>query len=159
MRRIRCDKLLFCASSTEGHEINHIHVVPHSTDPAWLSINLGILICIECSGIHREMGVHHSRIQSLALDKLATSELLVRNWICFMLSFTFLSKFTSAFPVPNTSDLSSVLSWFGGKYNFRNLWDVPHLLSLDRSTVFVLCTIHFMYPAAALGLGVPGAKD
>ncbi|XP_063153362.1 arf-GAP with SH3 domain, ANK repeat and PH domain-containing protein 2-like isoform X2 [Candoia aspera] len=46
-------------------------------DPAWLSINLGILICIECSGIHREMGVHHSRIQSLALDKLATSELLL----------------------------------------------------------------------------------
>uniref|UniRef100_A0A8C0G920 Un-named sa1614 n=1 Tax=Chelonoidis abingdonii TaxID=106734 RepID=A0A8C0G920_CHEAB len=46
-------------------------------DPTWLSINLGILICIECSGIHREMGVHHSRIQSLSLDKLATSELLL----------------------------------------------------------------------------------
>ncbi|XP_072853169.2 arf-GAP with SH3 domain, ANK repeat and PH domain-containing protein 1 isoform X2 [Pogona vitticeps] len=48
-----------------------------ASDPAWLSINLGILICIECSGIHRELGVHHSRIQSLALDKLATSELLL----------------------------------------------------------------------------------
>ncbi|XP_067402982.1 arf-GAP with SH3 domain, ANK repeat and PH domain-containing protein 2-like [Emydura macquarii macquarii] len=46
-------------------------------DPTWLSINLGILTCIECSGIHREMGVHHSRIQSLSLDKLATSELLL----------------------------------------------------------------------------------
>ncbi|KAM7090556.1 LOW QUALITY PROTEIN: arf-GAP with SH3 domain, ANK repeat and PH domain-containing protein 1-like [Ciconia maguari] len=46
-------------------------------DPSWLSINLGILICIECSGIHREMGVHLSRIQSLSLDKLATSELLL----------------------------------------------------------------------------------
>uniref|UniRef100_K7GFL5 Arf-GAP with SH3 domain, ANK repeat and PH domain-containing protein 3 n=1 Tax=Pelodiscus sinensis TaxID=13735 RepID=K7GFL5_PELSI len=46
-------------------------------DPTWLSINLGILICIECSGIHREMGVHHSRIQSLSLDKLTTSELLL----------------------------------------------------------------------------------
>ncbi|NWQ83085.1 ASAP1 protein, partial [Columbina picui] len=46
-------------------------------DPTWLSVNLGILICIECSGIHREIGAHLSRIQALSLDKLATSELLV----------------------------------------------------------------------------------
>ncbi|CAL1585756.1 unnamed protein product [Knipowitschia caucasica] len=46
-------------------------------DPSWLSTNLGVLICIECSGIHREMGVHFSRIQSLDLDLLGTSELLL----------------------------------------------------------------------------------
>ncbi|KGL95525.1 Arf-GAP with SH3 domain, ANK repeat and PH domain-containing protein 3, partial [Charadrius vociferus] len=46
-------------------------------DPTWLSTNLGILTCIECSGIHRELGVHYSRIQSLTLDVLSTSELLV----------------------------------------------------------------------------------
>ncbi|KAK7881707.1 hypothetical protein WMY93_030116 [Mugilogobius chulae] len=45
--------------------------------PKWLSTNLGILTCIECSGIHREMGVHISRIQSMELDKLGTSELLL----------------------------------------------------------------------------------
>ncbi|XP_039191749.1 arf-GAP with SH3 domain, ANK repeat and PH domain-containing protein 1 isoform X11 [Crotalus tigris] len=48
-----------------------------SPDPTWISTNLGILTCIECSGIHREMGVHISRIQSLELDKLGTSELLL----------------------------------------------------------------------------------
>ncbi|CAB1334917.1 unnamed protein product, partial [Coregonus sp. 'balchen'] len=46
-------------------------------DPTWLSTNLGILTCIECSGIHRELGVHYSRIQSLTLDMLSTSELLL----------------------------------------------------------------------------------
>ncbi|XP_058853607.1 arf-GAP with SH3 domain, ANK repeat and PH domain-containing protein 1-like [Acipenser ruthenus] len=46
-------------------------------DPTWLSTNLGILTCIECSGIHRELGVHYSRIQSLTLDRLSTSELLL----------------------------------------------------------------------------------
>uniref|UniRef100_A0A8C9S9A9 ArfGAP with SH3 domain, ankyrin repeat and PH domain 1a n=1 Tax=Scleropages formosus TaxID=113540 RepID=A0A8C9S9A9_SCLFO len=48
-----------------------------AVDPKWLSTNLGILTCIECSGIHREMGVHVSRIQSMELDKLGTSELLL----------------------------------------------------------------------------------
>ncbi|XP_040001374.1 arf-GAP with SH3 domain, ANK repeat and PH domain-containing protein 1a isoform X2 [Xiphias gladius] len=48
-----------------------------AADPRWLSTNLGVLTCIECSGIHREMGVHVSRIQSLELDKLGTSELLL----------------------------------------------------------------------------------
>ncbi|XP_034051181.1 arf-GAP with SH3 domain, ANK repeat and PH domain-containing protein 3 isoform X2 [Thalassophryne amazonica] len=48
-----------------------------AADPTWLSTNLGILTCIECSGIHRELGVHYSRIQSLTLDFLSTSELLL----------------------------------------------------------------------------------
>ncbi|KAJ8011390.1 hypothetical protein DPEC_G00057690 [Dallia pectoralis] len=48
-----------------------------AAEPKWLSTNLGILTCIECSGIHREMGVHISRIQSLELDKLGSSELLL----------------------------------------------------------------------------------
>ena len=34
-------------------------------------------MCIECSGIHREMGVHISRIQSLTLDNVGTSQLLL----------------------------------------------------------------------------------
>lgn len=46
-------------------------------EPGWVSTNLGILTCIECSGVHREMGVHVSRIHSLSLDSLGTSDLLV----------------------------------------------------------------------------------
>ena len=50
-------------------------------DPTWLATNLGVLLCIECSGIHREMGVHISRIRSIELDKLGTVELLVSRRI------------------------------------------------------------------------------
>lgn len=39
-----------------------------SPNPKWASINLGITLCIECSGIHRSLGVHYSKVRSLTLD-------------------------------------------------------------------------------------------
>ncbi|XP_041118354.1 arf-GAP with GTPase, ANK repeat and PH domain-containing protein 1-like isoform X3 [Polyodon spathula] len=38
-------------------------------NPDWASLNLGALICIECSGIHRNLGTHLSRVRSLDLDE------------------------------------------------------------------------------------------
>ncbi|XP_041460406.1 arf-GAP with GTPase, ANK repeat and PH domain-containing protein 1-like isoform X1 [Lytechinus variegatus] len=37
-------------------------------NPDWASLNLGSLMCIECSGIHRNLGSHISRVRSLTLD-------------------------------------------------------------------------------------------
>lgn len=46
--------------------------------PSWASLNLGILICMKCSGIinffnnvgiHRGLGVHISKVKSVNLDK------------------------------------------------------------------------------------------
>ena len=40
-----------------------------SLNPDWASLNLGVLVCIECSGIHRNLGSHISRVRSLDLDE------------------------------------------------------------------------------------------
>jgi Arf-GAP with SH3 domain, ANK repeat and PH domain-containing protein len=42
-----------------------------STKVEWVSINLGIILCIECSGIHRSLGTHISKVRSLTLDTLS----------------------------------------------------------------------------------------
>jgi len=36
--------------------------------PRWVSWNLGIFVCIRCSGIHRSLGVHISKVKSVNLD-------------------------------------------------------------------------------------------
>ncbi|KAF7824706.1 putative ADP-ribosylation factor GTPase-activating protein AGD11 isoform X1 [Senna tora] len=40
-----------------------------SPDPKWVSSSIGVFICIKCSGIHRSLGVHISKVLSLKLDQ------------------------------------------------------------------------------------------
>ncbi|VDK29281.1 unnamed protein product [Anisakis simplex] len=49
--------------------------------PDWASLNLGTLICIECSGIHRNLGSHISRVRSLELDEWPVEYLTVMEMI------------------------------------------------------------------------------
>ncbi|XP_053310429.1 arf-GAP with SH3 domain, ANK repeat and PH domain-containing protein 3-like [Spea bombifrons] len=110
--------------------INEIRSIPGNQvccdcgapEPSWVSTNLGILICIECSGIHRDLGVRHSRVQSLTLDLLSTSELL----LAVTIGNTKLNEVLEAsLPNPNpkptpTSDMFSRKDYITAKYVERS---------------------------------------
>ncbi|MED6286520.1 Arf-GAP with SH3 domain, ANK repeat and PH domain-containing protein 1, partial [Characodon lateralis] len=89
-----------------------------AAEPKWLSTNLGILTCIECSGIHREMGVHISRIQSMELDKLGTSELLLaKNVGNSSFNEIMEANLTSPSPKPSpSSDMTVRKEFINAKY-------------------------------------------
>ena len=78
--------ILFVPGQTCLQLVDHLYIevndckVLFFSDPEWLSVNLGVLVCLECCGMHRDMGVHISRMQSIVIDHLGTSQLLVRNY-------------------------------------------------------------------------------
>lgn len=64
-----------------GHEccfnFYFIALLLTSTGPRWASWNIGVFICIRCAGIHRNLGVHISRVKSVNLDQWTQEQIQV----------------------------------------------------------------------------------
>ena len=52
-------------------------VHPSYAGPRWASWNLGVFVCIRCAGIHRNLGVHISRVKSVNLDSWTPEQIEV----------------------------------------------------------------------------------
>ena len=66
--KVQICSFIICANSTFMYFLG----------PRWASWNLGIFLCIRCAGIHRNLGVHISKVKSVNLDTWTPEQVVVR---------------------------------------------------------------------------------
>ncbi|XAR59361.1 hypothetical protein NMG60_11015177 [Bertholletia excelsa] len=54
---------------------NHVCADCGAPDPKWASANIGVFICLKCSGVHRSLGTHISKVLSVTLDEWSDDEI------------------------------------------------------------------------------------
>lgn len=100
----------------------------------WVSINLGIVLCIECSGIHRSLGTHISKVRSLTLDIHSFSNDIVEILLQIgnrVSNMVWESKLDQSLKPTANSTREQRLRFINAKYNER-LYIQPLSTTLSR---------------------------
>lgn len=113
-----------------------------AANPDWASLNLGVLMCIECSGVHRNLGSHVSRVRSLDLDKWPPGHLNVMLAIGNSLANSVWECKTQGKNKPTpSSSREEKEQWIRWKYESKEfLPPLNSTLPLGQQLVDVVCS-------------------
>ena len=100
-----------------------------AANPTWLSINWLTLLCMDCSGIHRSLGVKISKIRSLELDNINNDYI----YLLFMIQQSDinqileekLNEFGELKPKPNDPRENKEM-FIINKYKNKKYMNIPH---------------------------------
>jgi Arf-GAP/GTPase/ANK repeat/PH domain-containing protein 1/3 len=113
-----------------------------ATNPDWASLNLGVLMCIECSGIHRNLGSHISRVRSLDLDEWPSGHLSVMLAIGNTVANSVWECRTQGRTKPGpTSSREEKERWIRAKYEGKEFLPPPNnTMPLGQQLVDAVCS-------------------
>jgi len=97
-----------------------------SAAPRWASANLGVFLCIKCSGIHRSMGCHISFIRSVSLDKWKAEEIALMSSVGNALAAqVWEAKLPAEYKRPSPNDGISLEKFIRDKYEHKRYYKSP----------------------------------
>ncbi|CUF61933.1 Hypothetical protein, putative [Bodo saltans] len=120
-------------------------------NPTWASINLGVFVCIRCSGLHRQVGVHITQVRSCTMDLWEPSQ------IAFMESMgnakgraIFEALLPPDYGKPSESeDSQMVLQWIRTKYEKKRYYNASGAVASTATKTPITTTTTATLPSAA----------
>ncbi|KAJ9473133.1 putative ADP-ribosylation factor GTPase-activating protein AGD5 [Diplonema papillatum] len=95
--------------------------------PTWASFSLGVFLCIRCAGLHRQLGVHVSKVKSCTMDLWQHDQM---QFIQKMGNKVAKKYYETTLPPdygkPSANEDSAVvLKWLRVKYEHKKYWGKP----------------------------------